>query len=387
MINAKHILKLDLSKKWNVIVDQVVAQQRPGINWTRKSNWCKTLDQAAMYTLDQKWRAVKAIVKMEQQKHCGEEMSKSFKHGGWCETELRSVAASFVIRGLLRAQARVDLSAEFHVQGTRPILGPRTAEMTRRIVQWTYVRLGPWTSAVGLTTILQRRIWIWSRYEYVRGILRHCFEYQCLPNKSGRQKMGEFPREIVTYERLEPFRHVSLDFIGPFKVRVKTILCEHCLVVIVCRQLSAVHLESAGRLDTGDLILALLRFGVRRGCSTTIPSDRGGLFESGRAEVLDSDQKALGVDWSLVESKVGVSRWEFSPSYEPEFNGLAGAYNKTTEQLLGWTKTLKRLENSLQRKWVLPLEVVENYWRTVKQMKWRDKFSKKLFNQQHWLRS
>jgi hypothetical protein len=69
MINAKHLLELDLSKKWNVIVDQVVAQQKPGINWTGKSNWRKTLDQAATYTLDQKWQAVKAIVKMEQQKH------------------------------------------------------------------------------------------------------------------------------------------------------------------------------------------------------------------------------------------------------------------------------------------------------------------------------
>jgi hypothetical protein len=102
-------------------------------------------------------------------------------------------------------------------------------------------------------------------------------------------------------------------------------------LVIVCRPLGVVHLESTGRLDTGDLILALLGFGVRGRCSNTIPSDNGGLFESGRAEVLDSDQKALGarfvgVDWSLVESKFGVSHGESFPFGEPEFSGLADAF-------------------------------------------------------------
>jgi hypothetical protein len=164
MINAKHLLKLDLSKKWNVIVDQVVAQQKPRINWTGKSKWRKTLDQAATYTLDQKWQAVKAIVKMEQQKHYGEEMIKAFKHGGWCGTELKNVAASFDFEGLLRAHARLDLSIEFHVQETRPILLPRKSEMTRRIVQWTHVQLGHWTSAAVVTTILRRRFWILSMY-------------------------------------------------------------------------------------------------------------------------------------------------------------------------------------------------------------------------------
>jgi hypothetical protein len=142
------------------------------------------------------------------------------------------------------------------------------------------VQLGHWTSAAVVTTILRRRFWILSMYEYVRGILKHCFECQCLQNKPGRQKMGELPREIVTYDKLEPFRHVSLDFAGPFKVRVQTILCKHYLLVIVCRQLRAVHLESTGSLDTGDLILALLRFVARRRCPTTIRSDNGGSFES-----------------------------------------------------------------------------------------------------------
>jgi hypothetical protein len=57
--------------------------------------------------------------------------------------------------------------------------------------------------------------------------------------------------------------------------------------------LRAVHLEATGSLDTGDLILAMLRFVARRRCPTTIRTDNGGSFESGRAEVLDPDQKAL----------------------------------------------------------------------------------------------
>jgi hypothetical protein len=145
--------------------------------------------------------------------------------------------------------------------------------------------------------------------------------------------MGALPKEVVTYDKLEPFRHVSMDFAGPFKVRVKTVLCKNYLLVIVCRQLRAVHLEATGSLDTGDLILAMLRFVARRRCPTTIRTDNGGSFESGRAEVLDPDQKAIesrlvGVNWYLVESKVGISHWEYSPPYGPEFNGLAEAFVK-----------------------------------------------------------
>jgi hypothetical protein len=55
------------------------------------------------------------------------------------------------------------------------------------------------------------------------------------------------------------------------------------------------------------------------------------LFKSGRAEVLDSDQKALevrivGVDWSLVDFKVGGSHGECSPSCEPECSGFTDAF-------------------------------------------------------------
>jgi hypothetical protein len=116
--------------------------------------------------------------------------TKAFKHGGWCRTELKNVAASFDFEGLLRAHARLDLSIGFHVQETRPILLPRKSEMTRQIVKWTHVQLGHWTSAAVVNTILRRRFWILSMYEYVRGILKHCFECQCLNNKPGHQKMG-----------------------------------------------------------------------------------------------------------------------------------------------------------------------------------------------------
>jgi hypothetical protein len=128
------------------------------------------------------------------------------------------------------------------------------------------------------------------------------------------------------------------------------------LLVIVCRQLRAVHLESTGSLDTGDLVMALLRFSARRRCPTTIWTDNGGSFESGRAEVLDKDQRALmsrlaDVDWSVVESKVGIAHWEYSPPYGPEFNGLAESFVK-----LAKTRMLKDMK---------PITFTDDGFRTV----------------------
>jgi hypothetical protein len=105
------------------------------------------------------------------------------------------------------------------------------------------------------------------------------------------------------------------------------------LLVIVCRQIRAVHLEVTESLGTDDLIMALLRFTAKRRCPTTIRTDNGGSFESGRKETLDNDQMIIhsrlaDVDWNLVESKVGIAHWEYSPPYGPEFNGLAESFVK-----------------------------------------------------------
>jgi hypothetical protein len=126
---------------------------------------------------------------------------------------------------------------------------------------------------------------------------------------------------------------VSMDFAGPFKVRVKKQNYKHYLLVIVCRQIRAVHLEVTESLGTDDLIMALLRFTAKRRCPTTIRTDNGGSFESGRKETLDNDQMIIhsrlaDVDWNLVESKVGIAHWEYSPPYGPEFNGLAESFVK-----------------------------------------------------------
>jgi hypothetical protein len=147
---------------------------------------------------------------------------------------------------------RLDSSMGFHIQETRPLVLPRKSAVTKRIVQWTHAQLGHWTSAAVVTTTLHKRFWIPNMYEYVRGVIRHCFE--CLNNKAASQKFGALPKDIVQYETLEPFRHVAMDFAGPFK--------------------------ATENLGTDDLIMALLRFTAKRRCPTTIRTDKGGPFES-----------------------------------------------------------------------------------------------------------
>jgi hypothetical protein len=148
-------------------------------------------------------------------------------------------------------------------------------------------------------------------YEYVRILVRHCFECQCLNNKPASQRFGDLPKKIVHYETMESFN-----------IWLWTLLVS----------LRADHLEVTESFGTDVLIMALFRFPTKQRCSTLIRTDKGGSFESGHSELLYSDQKInswlADVDWNQFELEVGVVLWEYYPHYGPEFNGFAECFVK-----------------------------------------------------------
>jgi hypothetical protein len=90
---------------------------------------------------------------------------------------------------------RLDSSVEFHIH-----MLPTKSAVRKRVVQWVHFHLGHWTSVAVVTNPLRKRFWSLQVYEYVRSIIRHCFECQNLNHQLASQKFGDLPKERVQYE-------------------------------------------------------------------------------------------------------------------------------------------------------------------------------------------
>jgi hypothetical protein len=139
-IKEKHKLKLDVSKKWIVMIGQVVDQTKTSIEWKQRFGRQKSTqvkNKMGLHSLKRRGQAVQQMVNRQQREHYSDEMIKAFKMGGWVGSELKNVCVVFDTEGLLRANVSLDSSVGLHIQGTRSLGLPRKSEVTKIIVQWS----------------------------------------------------------------------------------------------------------------------------------------------------------------------------------------------------------------------------------------------------------
>ena len=103
-----------------------------------------------------------------------------------------------------------------------------------------------------------------------------------------------------------PFKHVGLDYAGPFQVRIDCNRVEkRYICLFTCLYMRAVHLEVAHSLEADSLIMALRRFQARRGNPVRICSDNGSNFVGAERELreelekMDQEKVARGVKWHI----------------------------------------------------------------------------------------
>jgi hypothetical protein len=86
VMNGKHTLKLDVSKKWIVVVDHTKME--------RKQLSTRVKNKMALQSLDRRWKAVKLIVNRQQHDHYSDEKIKAFKMGSWVGSRLMNVCSA-----------------------------------------------------------------------------------------------------------------------------------------------------------------------------------------------------------------------------------------------------------------------------------------------------
>ena len=156
---------------------------------------------------------------------------------------------------------------------------------------------------------------------------------------AGDTKMGS-KLKCHVQPTFSAFKHVSVDFAGPFetrrgrgKARQKRYLC-----VFYCSHTKAVHLELAYGLDTDSFLRAFMRFVARRGRPSHVTSDNATNFVGADKEMrrllCELEERELQDKTAHLHIK-----WQFVPPGAPHFNGGCEAMVKCAKRAL--RKTLQ----------------------------------------------
>jgi hypothetical protein len=217
---------------------------------------------------------------------------------------------------------------------------PRDHRVTLLIARRQHQLEGHGTSADKLALKLQAIFWIKGIRALTTTVTKGCIECQKMNKQHGNQIMGCPPNLKMT--SIKPFTIVSMDFAGPFKALLCRKVLKLYLLVCVCQQSKACHLELTMGMDAESLILAIERIVGRRGTIDKVHSDNGGNFAH-TGKLLTPDEEELNstlkeVEWKKVQEETsgesGIKEWTFSQPLNPEGNGLAEAHIKLAKKAL-----------------------------------------------------
>ena len=151
----------------------------------------------------------------------------------------------------------------------------------------------------------------------LRRSIKECLQCRRANPKPAMPKMAPFPNTRIAGEKaVSPFTYTVIDCAGPWKVRVtqRRAREKRWLLVGVCCQTHAVHLEILPKMDVDAFLNAFRRFGDRQRTPSVVYCDRGTNFVGAANHFAKIAEKA-GAQ-SPVE-------FNFSPAHASHFNGLA----------------------------------------------------------------
>ena len=249
--------------------------------------------------------------------------------------------------GLLECRGRIV--------GHYPIYIPRSSPLAERVAG----RAHSLTLHGGVSlTMAKVRTQYWiprlrSLVKQVRGKCMGCRRFQAKPYAPTTH--GLLPSDRTTPG--EPYSVVGVDFAGP--IRHKTSDNQEAkayLAIFACSLTRGVHLELLHSLETGEFLLSLKRFMVRRGRPSVIYSDNGLTFKAA-ATWLEDLRKEERFQDTLNHHAI---KWKFNLSRAPwwggQFERLIGVFKSAFRKTVGrGLLTFKHLEEV-----VLDIELTMN---------------------------
>ena len=219
-----------------------------------------------------------------------------------------------LFEGVLRVGGRID-KAKLPWEAKHPIILDHGHDITRLIVIDYHGKV----IHAGVEHVfnhLREKFWILRGRAEVKNCTVKCPLCHRRQVKPMNQKMSELPA-VRLAGMSTPFKHVGLDYAGPFQVRIgRNRVEKRYICLFTCLHMRAVHLKVAHSLEADSFIMALRRFQARRGDPVRICSDNGSNFVGAERELREElekmDQEKVADDLSARDVK-----WHFNPPDAP----------------------------------------------------------------------
>ena len=236
---------------------------------------------------------------------------------------LSEVCALFDQDNILRSNSRISNCEGIPDWERRPILLPGSHPFVMTIVHTLHVHIGHGGSATELISAIKRLFYFPKMRQSVKKYLSKCVKCRRKYSKPFNPHMAELPIDI---QKMTMFEYIALDFLGPVKVIRARSTQKFYILVIVCIQTHALHLEMCEALETNQVLTALQRFCLQKRVPNKIRSDNYSSFVAAK-RVLFPDTLTKEVDWDHIQNTMEAPEWTFIAPASPETN-LAEAFVK-----------------------------------------------------------
>lgn len=241
-------------------------------------------------------------------------------------------------KGIVRIGSRLPTETSINYNTQYPILLPRIHPLTKLIVLDIHTKkLKHIQGTMHTLSKLNETYWIFRGKNLVRKWIEDCLYCKRKTPKPLNQVEGPLPYFRIPDEQAYPFKTTMIDCAGP----INTVIGrgrsrqKRYILIFICTQVRAIHLEVLTDLSTDKFLLALSRFLARRPRPKTLLSDRGRNFIGG-SQVLKMLWDNLKED--RVRSAYPEIRWLFLPPFSPQKGGLhermIGCVKRAMERVL-----------------------------------------------------
>ena len=245
-------------------------------------------------------------------------------HDGMKKGEFKTLSP-FIQGELIRVGGRVGEGLISYDQ-RHPVLLPQSHHISKLIVDSVHEQGHEGVACTAAK--VRQRYWILGVHRVAKSVKHRCVVCRKKEHKLESQFMAELP-----YLRMAlftpPFYYTSVDYFGPFHVRVgRNKTTKHYGVIFTCLNTSAVHLDLAVDCSTMEFLQVLRRFMAIRGQPSVIVSDNGTQFVGAEKEL-----RAMVEGWNKDELRDFCAErnteWRFVTPSAPHQNGCAEALVKS----------------------------------------------------------
>ena len=287
------------------------------INWFKKVKE-DSREQAILSLSD----AYKKIIREIQSSGFRKELEASKDTQMWpLKSVLSDVNALFDQDNILRSNSRLSNCVGLPDSQRRPILLPHLHPFVQTIIHSFHINIGHGGSCAELLSAIRKLFYFPKMRQITKKYLHNCVTCR---RKHGRPMQPHMATLPTKFDKVSLFEQISLDFFGPVSIIRARSTEKYYVLVIICSQTHALHLEMCESAKTKQVLTALQRFCAEKRMPKKIRSDRGTSFIAAK-KALATKISMEDVNWDQIQSTLDIPEWEFTTAASPETNA-AEAY-------------------------------------------------------------